>query len=80
MENKEYYFTRTYNTTCTVEEKIMAKATSKEEALKKIEDSYDIPYLSTDDDITIADYKVVGINTDESCKDILEIRETKSNK
>ena len=74
MKNKEYYFTRIYNTTCTVEEKILARATSKEEALKKIEDSYDIPYLSSDNDVSIVDYKVVGINTDESCKDILEIK------
>ena len=53
---KQFYFKREYETTCRVSEKIAVRASSKEEAIDKINNAIEIPYLGVDDDVSLGDY------------------------
>lgn len=77
MENKKYNFVRIYQTTCKIGEKVEVMATSKEEALKKIEAITSNPRSIARGEILVSSYKIINVNKSNKDKITLEVRELK---
>ena len=67
---KQSYFKREYETICAVSEKIAVTANSKEEAISKINNAIEIPYLGVDDDVILGDYAIESYTSAEDDSDI----------